>query len=705
MSVILHRWKFAVALVLILLTAPAATVAQTLDLQIEQTIDPNTIFTKSSGQSPDSAAVKILLRGLPAPEKPVDLVFLLDRSASVTLATIKKIGKEFLHHLNENDRIAIVSFAETADARLLLSSDRAQAYQVIDEAQSGKQTALGEALALAIDELITNGRPEAVRAIVLPSDGNSLTGRSPVTEAQRAGEHNIPIYALGVSGAVNRTALSQIALKSGGAFFGTYSSQVYESILKKLGRPAVARYVRITVTLPSQIIFESAFEPAQIRRGARGTTVLEWNLPVVVTGETRTVMFQIGARQSGAIELGQAPSVIEYRDAKDKPQKQNIPTVALTVNKINKPPIAAFRFTPEAPRPNDRVCFNAVESQDPDGKIVQYEWDWDGDGTFDETTTETRICHVFLSGGNFNVTLRVTDEDGATAQLTKTVTVNSATGAPSAVPIARFSFSPAVPNAGDTVTFDASASQSGNGEITQYEWDWDGDGTFDETVTAPTAQHVFSDSGERKVALRVTNSQGRSALFTAIVTVIGRVPLGFDINSLATTSLTGELSVQPWLNYYTRDGRVTDEELKDAATRFGIGVYVPGTRYFLTQQDLEMLNHLNFSYKAFLRYREVSAAQAEGYRPLGSAVAGLGQVYLSEKILNAPLALATPPILFYDSSQKLVGVRYVAFKPDEGRLFGFGVESWPKAGEAFVLTIWLMPNPNGPFAASNPNVR
>lgn len=694
--------KFLITLGLIVLTAHVQ--AQTWELQIEQIIDPTTIFTKSSEQSPGSAAVKILLRGLPAPERPVDVVFLLDRSASVNLSTVKKIGKEFLHHLNGDDQIAVVSFAETAEMLLPLSPDRAQAYQIIDGAQPGRKTALGEALALALDELINNGRPNAVRAIIVPSDGNSLVGRSPLPEAQRAGENNIPIYALGLSGAMNRVALSQIAQKSGGAFFGSYNAQVYEGILKKLGRQAVARFVRLRVTLPEQIIFESAFEPAQVRHGAKGATVLEWTFPVVVTGETRTVSFQIGARAGGTIELGQA-SVIEYRDPKNKLQKQNIPTVMLTVNKINKPPVAAFRFSPETPKMGDQVCFNASESHDPDGKIVRYEWDFDGDGTFDETTAEPKVCRVFELAGNFNVTLRVTDEDGATAEFTKTVTVNGTGAMRAAIPIARFTFSPAVPNAGDPVTFDASASQSGNGEITQYEWDWNGDGIFDETVTTPTVQHTFSDSGPREVKLRVTNSQGRIAEFSAIVTVIGRVPLGFDINTLATTSLTGEIAFPSWLQYYTRDGRVTDEELKDAATRFGIGVYVPGTRYLLTQQDLEMLNHLNYSYKNFSRYRDISAAQAEGYRPLGSFVTGLGQVYLNEKILNAPLALATPPILLYDSAQKLVGMRYVAFKPDEGRLFGFSVESWPKVGTAFVLTIWLVPNPNGPFASSNLNVK
>jgi PKD repeat protein len=159
--------------------------------------------------------------------------------------------------------------------------------------------------------------------------------------------------------------------------------------------------------------------------------------------------------------------------------------VTLTVNKINKPPVAAFRFVPETPKINERVCFDARESRDPDGKIVQYAWDFDGDGTFDESVTEPQICRVFESVGNFNVTLRVTDEDGATAEFTKTVTIIGVGQMVSAIPRAQFTFSPAAPNAGEPVTFDASASQSGNGAITQYEWDWNGDGTFDETVTTP----------------------------------------------------------------------------------------------------------------------------------------------------------------------------------------------------------------------------
>ncbi|MCS6902865.1 MAG: PKD domain-containing protein [Candidatus Bipolaricaulota bacterium] len=691
-----------VSLILVALVLTARSTGQTPELQIEQIVDPPTFFTKGSGQSPESAAVKILLRGQPKPDRPIDLVFVLDRSASADLSTVKKIAKEFLHHLSEGDRVGLVALAERAEMLLSLSEDRAQAYQVIDGLTRGKQTALGEALAVALDELLQNGRADALRAIVLPSDGNNLLGRLPLPEAQRAGENQIPIYAVGISANVNRTALSQIAAASGGSFFGTYSPNVYESILKKLGREPVARHLRLTVTLPAIFIFEGAFEPAQVRRGAQGATVLEWSFPVVVRGETRTVAFQIGARQAGAFPLG-AGSRLEYRDLKNKLQKQPIPAVALKIEKINKPPLAAFRFSPEIPKLNDRVCFEAGESKDPDGKIIQYEWDWESDGVFDAVLKEPRVCRVFDVAGTFNVTLRVTDDDGATAQITRTFSINVPAGitAPVAVaiPIARFTFSPTTPNAGELVTFDASESRSGNGEIVQYEWDWDGDGTFDETVTTPQVQRSFSDSGPRTVTLRVTNSQQKSATFSQQMMVIGRVPFGFKLETLATAQLFGgEISWEPWLRYYTRDGRVTDEELKDAATRFGIGVYVPGTRYLLTQQDLETLNHLNQIYKLGLsEYRDRSAAEAKGYRAFGSEVSGLGQIYLNEKILNQPLALATPPILIY-REQRLIAVRYVAFSADEGRLFGWSVSRWPKAGDAFVLTVWLIPNPNGPFA-------
>lgn len=92
----------------------------------------------------------------------------------------------------------------------------------------------------------------------------------------------------------------------------------------------------------------------------------------------------------------------------------------------NAPPLADFVFSPEEPDTNSLVTFNASASSDPDGRIVKYEWDFDGDGAFDESIDSPVIAHFFSRGGMMSVTLRVTDDDNATAAVTKTVKVREA---------------------------------------------------------------------------------------------------------------------------------------------------------------------------------------------------------------------------------------------------------------------------------------
>jgi PKD repeat protein len=55
------------------------------------------------------------------------------------------------------------------------------------------------------------------------------------------------------------------------------------------------------------------------------------------------------------------------------------------------------------------IDFNASESTDSDGTIVEYTWDF-GDGTHD---SGMRVTYDYLNYGSFNVTLEVVDEDGA----------------------------------------------------------------------------------------------------------------------------------------------------------------------------------------------------------------------------------------------------------------------------------------------------
>ena len=70
-------------------------------------------------------------------------------------------------------------------------------------------------------------------------------------------------------------------------------------------------------------------------------------------------------------------------------------------------------------RPNLSVSFNGALSSDEDGSIVQYSWDFGNDVTTLGETTE----HVYPFPGNYNVTLTVTDNKGATHSQTVPVEI------------------------------------------------------------------------------------------------------------------------------------------------------------------------------------------------------------------------------------------------------------------------------------------
>jgi PKD repeat protein len=96
------------------------------------------------------------------------------------------------------------------------------------------------------------------------------------------------------------------------------------------------------------------------------------------------------------------------------------------INAANTAPTAAF--TPASPSGTApfQVNFDASTSSDPDGSIVQYEWDFDNDGTFDFTSTSPLASHTFSAFGMNTVRLRVTDNDLGINETTGTV--NCTTG-------------------------------------------------------------------------------------------------------------------------------------------------------------------------------------------------------------------------------------------------------------------------------------
>ncbi|WP_226022988.1 PVC-type heme-binding CxxCH protein [Halomicrobium salinisoli] len=86
---------------------------------------------------------------------------------------------------------------------------------------------------------------------------------------------------------------------------------------------------------------------------------------------------------------------------------------------------AEFTASTTTVTPGEEVTFDAADSSSPDGAITSYEWAF-GDGS---SASGESVSHTYDSAGEYDVTLTVTDEPGATDSTTTTVAVEADSGA------------------------------------------------------------------------------------------------------------------------------------------------------------------------------------------------------------------------------------------------------------------------------------
>ena len=166
----------------------------------------------------------------------------------------------------------------------------------------------------------------------------------------------------------------------------------------------------------------------------------------------------------------------------------------------NNPPVADFTYTTSL----NVFNFDATDSYDTDGSIVNWTW------TFGDETRGygEQVTHEYDDKGEFQVTLKVKDDDGATDTLQVTVTVSNQ------APSAYFTYEPAKPEIGEEIVF-TDASKDPDGDIVNYSWDF-GDGT-NSTEQNPT--HTFEEKGTYSVTLTVTDNDGATDDTTIQITL------------------------------------------------------------------------------------------------------------------------------------------------------------------------------------------
>lgn len=170
-------------------------------------------------------------------------------------------------------------------------------------------------------------------------------------------------------------------------------------------------------------------------------------------------------------------------------------------------PSSFFTYSPLQPEVDEWVSFDASGSIDPDGKIVDYEWDF-GDGETAHGITKSVCRHSYSGSGKFMVNLTVTDNEGDNS--TKIVEIDVKEPFPEAIA----TYSPEEPKVGEVITFDASQSKTKRGEIIEYDWDFD-DGYSGNRVVI---DHQFLKSGTYNVKLTVITDKG--AINSSIINVV-----------------------------------------------------------------------------------------------------------------------------------------------------------------------------------------
>ena len=170
----------------------------------------------------------------------------------------------------------------------------------------------------------------------------------------------------------------------------------------------------------------------------------------------------------------------------------------------NAPPVAAFTA-----RCSQLACTFENGSTDKDGSIAGYAWSF-GDGG---TSADASPTHRYAApGGEFTVTVAVTDNDGAATTYSKHLAVSADSLPPGDLPpVAAFSVS----CAGLACVFtDQSTDPDAGDSVVSWAWDF-GDG---HTSTTPSPSHSYAaPGGHFTVTLAVADRQGSAASVTHAV--------------------------------------------------------------------------------------------------------------------------------------------------------------------------------------------
>ena len=238
-----------------------------------------------------------------------------------------------------------------------------------------------------------------------------------------------------------------------------------------------------------------------------------WNFDDGTTTTEKNPSYEFQNSGSYTIEL----TVTDNDGAKD------VDRITISVNEFipNKPPVASIYADKTRINEGETIKFESGGSDDPDGRIINYEWDFD-DGS---TSINANPSHEFQNSGSYTVKLTVFDDDEAKGTNIITISV-----------IEKPINQPPIASIYAVVRFNGDGSDDPDGTIVKYLWDFK-DGS---TSSEKNPNHKFQISGSYTVSLTVEDNDGATGTETLVINVIKPIkepdPINIEGNGDDVTS-------------------------------------------------------------------------------------------------------------------------------------------------------------------------